>query len=110
MSVATKQRTRKSQNGQPKAKSVAEICKDLQDAQRLRAVYIKSRIMIANRIQAIVAGEIGYRSGLSEAERRKLFTEAGKVIKEDRAPKKIRALVQAHVDSTEGFREHQDLV
>jgi hypothetical protein len=112
MSVATKRRARKSknQNGEPQPRSLVDICKDLQESQRLRAVYIKSRIMISNRIQAIVAGEMGYRSGLSEGERKKLFQEAGKAIKEGRVPKKIEVLVEAHVDSIEGFRVHQDQV
>jgi len=60
---------------------IAETCTGLQALQRQRAWYIKSRNMMGNRLQATVAGMQGYNSGLKEAERKKLFLEAGKHIK-----------------------------
>jgi len=72
-------------NGKPNltvkpSTSLASLCLELQGLQRQRVVYIKSRIMVGNRLQALVAGTIGYSSGLKEAERRALFSEAGKLI------------------------------
>jgi hypothetical protein len=60
----------------------AKICADLQDQQRQRSVILKSRNMQANRLQAIVAGTLGYSSGMDEKERLKKFTEASALIKE----------------------------
>jgi len=58
-----------------------EIVTELQQLQRKRSIVIKSRIMVSNRLQAIIAGTLGYDANLTEKERRKLFTEADKVIK-----------------------------
>ena len=60
---------------------VDRISKELQALQRTRAWYLKSRIMVMNRLQATVAGTIGYHNGMTKAERRKVFAEAGKLIK-----------------------------
>lgn len=57
-----------------------EIVSELVALQRQRTIIIKSRIMQANRLQAILAGTIGYSTGLSEEDRRKKFSEAGKLI------------------------------
>lgn len=56
---------------------IAEVSTELQALQRQRAWHIKSRNMMSNRLQATVAGMFGYNSGLKEAERKKLFVEAG---------------------------------
>src|SRR5215469_9059049 len=61
--------------------NVTEICEELQRMQRERSVLIKSRIMLSNRLQAIVAGRLGYHAGLTDSERMKLFREAGKHIR-----------------------------
>jgi len=66
---------------EPQAASPAAVCTELQSLQRRRVVIIKSRIMQANRLQAIVAGTIGYHAGMEEADRRKKFIEATAVIK-----------------------------
>lgn len=60
--------------------TVPESCELLQKFQRQRAIVIKSRIMQANRLQAIVAGTIGYNTDMTEAERAKKFAEATNVI------------------------------
>lgn len=60
--------------------SKSETCAELQRLQRHRSVIIKSRIMQANRLQAIIAGTIGYHSGMEEKKRQALFKEASKVI------------------------------
>jgi len=72
-------------NGKPKVDMkprnlLASLCLELQGLQRQRTVYIKSRIMVGNRLQALVAGTMGYSSGMKEAERRAVFSEAGKLI------------------------------
>lgn len=59
---------------------IAKVCSELQALQRERSVYIKSRIMQANRLQAIVAGCLGYSSGMEEKDRKRKFAEAGAVI------------------------------
>lgn len=59
---------------------VPKICRDLQALQRQRAVVIKSRIMQQNRLTAVIAGTLGYSSGLPEKERRAKFDEADKLI------------------------------
>jgi hypothetical protein len=61
--------------------ALSALCSELQALQRQRAVFIKSRIMRMNRLQAIIAGTIGYHSGMTEAERLRVFGEAGKLIK-----------------------------
>lgn len=61
---------------------VSEMCEEIQKLQRQRAWYIKSRNMMANRLQATVAGTIGYSSGLSEKERQKKYVEATALIKQ----------------------------
>ena len=60
---------------------IDKVCQELQVLQRHRTIVIKSRIMQANRLQAIVAGSIGYSSGMPEKERLKKFTEATKLIR-----------------------------
>ncbi len=62
--------------------ALAPLCSELQALQRQRVIYIKSRIMVANRLQALVAGTIGYHSGMNEKDRRKVFSEAGSLIKQ----------------------------
>jgi len=61
---------------------IDEISSDLQALQRQRAWHIKSRNMMMNRLQAAVAGMNGYSSGLEPTERKKLFIQAGKRIKQ----------------------------
>lgn len=65
----------------PKPKpDVPTLCAELQALQRQRAVILKSRNMQATRLQAVVAGTLGYSSGLPEPERRKKFDEAAALI------------------------------
>lgn len=60
----------------------SRIAAELQALQRQRAILIKSRNMQANRLQAIIAGTIGYHSGMSEPDRKKIFAEASAIIKD----------------------------
>lgn len=55
---------------------VSEVVARLRELQRQRSVIIKSRIMQENRLVAVVAGTVGYHSGMTEAERKKSFTAA----------------------------------
>lgn len=63
-----------------KMKPSQNLVAEIQALQRQRAVVLKSRIMQENRLTAIVAGTLGYRSGLEEKERTKLFKQAAAVI------------------------------
>lgn len=57
-----------------------DLCDALRKLQRQRSVLLKSRIMQANRIQAVVAGTIGYNTGMPENERKAVFKRAQKII------------------------------
>lgn len=61
---------------------VAQLAAELQTLQRQRAWYLKSRIMIANRLQATVAGYRGYSSNQEEKVRRQRFAEASNIIQQ----------------------------
>jgi hypothetical protein len=56
------------------------VITDLIRLQHDRAVTMKSRVMAENRLRAVVAGELGYRSAMKEADRKKLFKEADALI------------------------------
>lgn len=102
MSTATKERPK----AKPKAVDVPKVCAELQALQRQRAVYIKSRIMVGNRLQAIVAGTLGYSSGMKEAERQKKMVEAGALIKQiakGEIASDIHALVMTHIVGIDEF-------
>lgn len=62
-----------------------KIVQDLQKCQRQRAVALKSRNMLTTRIQAVVAGTLGYSADLPQAERLKKFQEAANLIEEIKA-------------------------
>lgn len=79
---------------------------DLQALQRQRTVYIKSMTMVSNRLQAIVAGTMGYHTGLTDKERIKLFGDAGKLIKRivrDGEEHDMRGIVLAHTESLDAL-------
>ncbi len=61
---------------------IPAICAELQSLQRQRAITIKSRNMQANRLQAIIAGTLGYASNMEEKARQKKFVEASTLIKD----------------------------
>ena len=65
--------------------NVPEISNTLKKMQRQRAILIKSRIMQSNRLIAIVAGELGYSSGMAEKDRAAKFAEAAKMIEDIKA-------------------------
>jgi hypothetical protein len=66
---------------------VATICAELQAVQRQRAWFMKTKIMNSNRIESNVAGTIGYYSGMEGDERKRVFNDARKLIKEVAAGK-----------------------
>lgn len=93
---------------------VSEISAELQSLQHWRAWHLKSRIMIANRLRATVAGTVGYHSGMAEKERAKAMVEASKVIKETIArgeiTSKMDGLILSTTLSIDGFdREKKTL-
>ena len=63
------------------AVNVSEISAKLRTLQRQRAWYLKSRNMVMNRLQATVAGTIGYDNEMSDKDRKKVFAKSGKIIK-----------------------------
>ncbi len=65
----------------PKSKGGEDLIAEIRSVQRDRAWLIKSRIMVENRLRAMVAGKLGYHSGMSESERTKSFDKANEIIK-----------------------------
>ncbi len=99
--IATAERKTK-----PKPPDVAGIAAELQRLQRRRTWFLKTRNMLANRLQATVAGTLGYHSGMKEAERTKVFGEAGKLIKQivaGEVESDIAGLVVPTAAAIEGF-------
>lgn len=66
----------------PARAATAAACAALQTLQRQRAVILKSRNMVQNRLTALVAGELGYTSSMTKAEREAKFQEARELIKD----------------------------
>lgn len=60
--------------------SRASICRQLQELQRQKATFLKSRIMIDNRLVANVSTMMGYSAGMEEKERKAVRAEAEAVI------------------------------
>lgn len=66
---------------QGESPDVAGIIQTLQERQRERSVIMKSRIMQSNRLIHVIAGTLGYHSGMKdEKERTKKFAEAEAII------------------------------
>ena len=102
-------KTKKPKPATPLA-DVPGISAELRALQRQRAVFIKSRIMVANRLQAIVAGTIGYHSGMEEKERTKKFAEASALIKAiavGEVSSDLRGLVLTHQVGIDEFERMQ---
>ena len=93
---------------------VAELSAQLQDNQKSRSWYIKSRIMLANRLQATVACEYGdYKTALAEKERIKAFAEAGKIVKQivsGEIESPLKRLVMITQTSIDAFEEQKKLL
>lgn len=60
---------------------IEEICKELQKLQRHKVIITKSKIMQSNRLQAVIAGSLGYTSTMDENDRKQKFLEASANIK-----------------------------
>lgn len=58
----------------------ASICRQLQELQRQKSVFLKSRIMIDNRLAANVSTMMGYSAGMEEKERKAVRAEAESLI------------------------------
>lgn len=90
---------------------VAKISAELQGLQRHRAIVLKSRNMQANRLQAIVAGTLGYSSTMEEKDRQKKFAEAAKLIKsvangEGESP--LQNIIKVTLIGIDAFNETKD--
>jgi hypothetical protein len=94
----------------PPRADVAALCGELQSLQRQRAVVMKSRIMQANRLQAVVAGTLGYAAGMPEKERKKKFAEAAALIRavaEGKADHRFKAIILTTLVGTGEFDKLQ---
>lgn len=87
--------------------SVAELSAQLRALQRQRVWHLKSRMMVANRLQATVAGEeCGYSSSMPEKERRKCFVEASELVERiaaGEATTKVDGIVKTTILAIQGF-------
>lgn len=88
---------------------VATLSKELQDLQRERVQYIKSKNMVANRLRAIVATLSGYRTEWTDEERKKAFKEAQDLIDRIRKGEEpghpLGKVVVAHTEAIALFEE-----
>lgn len=108
--VSPRLSTEKPQSTMKSNKNLASLCADLRELQRMRVVFMKSRIMLSNRVRALVAGASGYRSGLGEKERERLFKLAGNLIKEAIAnpeTSKIAPMVLVHQIAIDGLEREK---
>jgi hypothetical protein len=86
----------------------AAICQELQALQRERSVVLKSRNMQATRLQAVVAGTLGYHSGMPEKDREKKFTEAAAAIRavaDGATNHPLRSVIQVTLVGIDAFNE-----
>lgn len=75
-------RTKRATNPVLPSVSVPDLCCQLRELQRQRVCNLKSRIMIGNRLTASVATMNGYHAGMEEADRKKRFDAAAKLIEQ----------------------------
>jgi len=61
--------------------TICKLCRELQSLQRQRVWHKKSAQMMTNRLQATIAGTLGYCSTLGETDRKALFSKAATLIK-----------------------------
>jgi hypothetical protein len=110
-------------NGRVKARSrilppvaapdIPALCLELTRLQRQRAVLLKSRIMIVNRLTAIVAGMNGYTEKLDDAERKAKFKEANTLIArvaKGEAKSEYGDIIFAHLESTKGLKALEESI
>lgn len=89
---------------------VTEVCRELQALCRVRTQARNTRIKIHNRLCAMVAGSLGYRSGLNEGERKKMFAAAASEIKRVRKEgisSEFDMVIMNTLRSLDGFDEHE---
>lgn len=94
-------------NGPP-AMTRPQIVAELKLLQRQRAIVLKSRNMQANRLQAIVAGTLGYYARMPENERKRKFQEAATLIKEvaeGSAECDMKAIIQTTLIGIDAFNK-----
>ncbi len=90
---------------------IAKVCSELQALQKQRKEYIRFRIKLSNQLQAIIAGTLGYHTGMEEDERKKVYTEAKKLIaKIVKGEAPFNPMVKAVSDSIEPFEQRQEAV
>lgn len=88
---------------------VSAIAAELQALQRQRAVILKSRNMQANRLQAVIAGTLGYSSSMPEKERRKKFDEATALINRIKAGEQSHSFARIVLATLEGIKAFNGL-
>jgi hypothetical protein len=95
------------------APDIPALCLELTRLQRQRAVLLKSRIMIVNRLTAIVAGMNGYTEKLDDAERKAKFKEANTLIArvaKGEAKSEYGDIILAHLESTKGLKALEESI
>lgn len=95
----------------PPPPKVAAIAAELQSMQRQRAVVLKSRNMQANRLQAVVAGTLGYSASMPEKDRLRKFVEASALIKAvaaGTADHPMKAVIKTTLIGVDAFNDLKD--
>lgn len=86
--------------------TIDQICAEIQRVQRAKVAFLKSRIMIENRLVATVAvSALDYAANLSEEDRKARFDKAREIIAEVRAGKSdvCKDLIEATTISLDAF-------
>jgi hypothetical protein len=97
---------------QPK-RPIALIVDQLVPLQRQRSIIVKSRNMQSNRLQAIVAGTLGYCTTMTKEERAKKFIEASakiKAIEEEGADHPLKPIVLTTLIGINAFEAQKDAI
>lgn len=93
--------------------SQAQVATELQSLQRRRSIVIKSRMMQETRLQAIVAGTLGYSSHMEEKERNEVFAKARQLIKDVetcKAHHPLEEIIHATMRGVNEFNAHQEFL
>lgn len=89
---------------------VEHVVTELQRVQPERAWYMKTRIMLSNRLLHSVAGTLGYRSGLEKVNRAKIFKEAVLLIKHIKKGEEVESPLYGMVITTSKAIHEFDLM
>jgi hypothetical protein len=88
--------------------ALGDVCMELQRLQRERAVLLKSRNKHANRLRAVVAGNLGYYAAMDEKARKAKFQEAARLIKAtvaEQAEPYMAGIIRATMTGVKSFND-----